>query len=88
MTNTIQLKISKEDVLFCRDKSAEYLERALAYEDKAKACSSRQRGAYRSLAVQRKKDAQRMQANYDALMGQLVEHDYPLYLELKEEGKV
>lgn len=86
MTNA--LKITKKDVEFCREKSAEYIEQAKAYEDKAKVCAPRQRGAYRSHAVQRRKDAQRMQANYDAQMGWLVAHNYSLYLELKqEEGK-
>lgn len=86
--NTLKITITKEDVLFCHKKSAEYIKQAKVYEDKAKACSPRQRGAYRSHAIQNKKNAQRMQANYDALMGQLVEHDYPLYLELKEaEGE-
>lgn len=78
------MNITKNGVLFCRDMVAEYLEQAKTYEDKAETCSPHQRGAYRSHATQSRKNAQRMQANYDAQMGWLVEHNYPLYLELKE----
>ncbi len=82
------ININKKDVLFCRQTAAKYLEQAKSYEEKAANCSPRQRGPYRSQAVQRGKDAQRMQANYDAQMGWLVEHNYPLYLNLKAEEKL
>ncbi len=86
--NIAQFKISKEDVLFCRDTVAKYLAQAKAYEAKAETCEPRQRGAYRSNATQKRKSAQHMQANHDALMGELVQSNFPLYLELKEtEGE-
>ncbi len=62
---------------------AEGLEQAKDYEAKVLTCASRQRGAFRSHAVQRKKDAERMQANYVAQMGWLAENNYPLYQKLK-----
>ena len=77
------ININEQGVLFCRQKAAEYLEQVEGYEKKAANCPPRQRGPYRSQAVQRGKDAQRMLANYDAQMGWLVEHNYPLYLKLK-----
>lgn len=79
----ISINITEKDVLFCRKKTAEYLEQAKSYEEKAANGSPRQRGPYRSQAVQRKKNAERLQANYDAQMGWLVENNYPLYQKLK-----
>lgn len=80
---SIALNIRGKDVLFCREMVTEYLEQVKSYEAKILTCASRQRGAFRSHAVQRKKDAERMQANYDAQMGWLVENNYPLYQKLK-----
>lgn len=79
----IDINITEKDVLFCRQMATKYLKQAKRYEEKAAKCSPRQRGPYRSQAVQRGKDAQRMQANYDAQMGWLVEHNYALYQKLK-----
>ncbi len=78
-----EINVEEKGVLFCRKKAADYLEQEKAYKEKAAICSPPQRGAYRSHAVQRKKDARRMQANYDAQMGWLVENNYPLYQKLK-----
>lgn len=79
----IALNIREKDVIFCREMAVEYLKQAKDYEAKALTCDPPQRGPYRSQAVQRKKDAERMQANYDAQMGWLVENNYPLYQKLK-----
>ena len=74
--------ITKENVLFCRRKVAQYLEEARQYEAKAETCKPSQRGAYRSHAAQARKIALSMQGNEAAQMSWLAENNPPLWKEL------
>jgi len=83
----MQINITRKDIEFCRRMIAEYLAKAEALEAKAETCHPGQRGGLLSHAAQRRKDASRMEANYDAQMGWLVENNFKLYCQLKAEEK-
>lgn len=77
------MNVTREDVEFCKRKQAEYLSKVEELEAKAKVCKPSQRGAYMSHAGQNRKNAERMQNNYEVQMRWLAENDPLLYQELK-----
>jgi len=79
----IQDDITREDIEFCQKCADKDLATAATLEAKAKNCRPGQRGAYRSNAAQKRKSAQMMQDNTDALMRQLERSNPALWRELR-----
>lgn len=75
--------ITKGNVLFCRKMTAKYLAHAAELDSLATDCAPAQKGAYRSQAVQARKNADRMQKNEQFQMDWLKKRNHALWLELQ-----
>jgi hypothetical protein len=76
--------ITKE-VLICEKWIRHYTEQAEDYEAKAETCQPKQRGAYRSHAVQRRKDVARWKRTLDAHLKTMAQENHEQEIENKED---
>jgi hypothetical protein len=81
------MNVTEESLEFCRGKADEYRRDAVGHEAMAEKCKPAARGAHRSHAVQKRKSADRMEANLAAQLGWLAENNIELWLALKDEFK-
>lgn len=83
------MNVTKNNILFCRQKISEYEAKAAEFERKAETTSaSNLRGSYLYHARQRMADVARWRKNLAEQMAWLAENDHDLWIELRRDNAI